>query len=73
MINKPSMDNLEDKVDSVYTLVVMASMRARNINDGAKCLLPDEEYDNYKPISRSLQEIAAGEINYRKNTLKAIK
>lgn len=60
-MNQPSLDQLMHKVDSRYTLVVIAAKRARE-------LTADGEEENAlpsKPVSVALQEIAAGKIHYR--------
>ncbi|WP_041605892.1 DNA-directed RNA polymerase subunit omega [Halothermothrix orenii] len=62
MITYPSMGKLLKKVDSPYTLVILASRRARQLNVGARGLI--EEYKSKKPVSRSLEEIAAGKVTY---------
>ncbi|MDI3546409.1 MAG: DNA-directed polymerase subunit omega [Halanaerobiales bacterium] len=71
MITYPSLDDLMEKVDSPYTLVILAARRARQLNMGAKELL--DEYKSMKPVSMSLEEVAAGKIKYRKNYVKGIK
>ncbi|WP_201721872.1 DNA-directed RNA polymerase subunit omega [Desulfotomaculum copahuensis] len=61
-MNQPSLDLLMKKVDSRYTLVVIAAKRARE-------LTADGEEENTlpsKPVSMALQEIAAGKIKYRR-------
>ena len=73
MINRPSLDQLIDNVDSVYTLVILASKRARQINAGSDTLLDEEEFDNNKIVSRSLKELSEGKIDYRKNNHNTIK
>ncbi len=69
MIDKPSIDQLDEKADSIYTLVIMASQRAKQINDnGTELLLDEDEYINKKPLTRSLQELASGKLEYKKNS-----
>jgi DNA-directed RNA polymerase subunit omega len=65
MITEPSVEKLDDKADSPYTLVILAAKRARHINLTDKELL--DEYKGAKPVSKSLQEIDAGKITYKKN------
>jgi DNA-directed RNA polymerase subunit omega len=60
----PSINLLREKVDSKYTLVSMASKRARDIIDG-KPVLTDSDID--KPISIATKEIAEDQITYRRN------
>lgn len=63
MMNKPSLDELMTRVDSRYTLVVAAAKRAR-------ALIEDEIKTNQplygKPVTLALEEIADGEIVYRR-------
>lgn len=65
MITYPSFDELMNRVDSPYTLVILTARRARQLNDGAAGLLG--EYKSRKPVSKSLEEIASGKISYRRN------
>jgi len=71
LITDPSADMMHDKADSLYTIVILAARRARNLNlDGDDIL---DSYKNRKPVSKSLEEIIAGKLKYEKkskNTLK---
>ncbi|HWR05257.1 DNA-directed RNA polymerase subunit omega [Sporomusa sp.] len=62
MIN-PSLDVLVQKVDSKYTLVVLAAKRAREIMDGKPSLI---ESKSNKPVTIALEEIAQGKITYER-------
>ena len=74
MINKPSVEDLYDKADSVYTLVILASKRARKINNEEKTLLAEsEEPEVKKPVSQGLQEIHHSRVKYKKNRENTIK
>ncbi|MGM0419408.1 MAG: DNA-directed RNA polymerase subunit omega [Bacillota bacterium] len=66
MIARPSLNDLKDKADSPFTVIIMAAKRARNINNGGRQLMPDEKYKGNKPVSRSLEEIQAGKLKYEK-------
>lgn len=57
----PSINLLREKVDSKYTLVAMASKRARDIIDG-KPILADVDID--RPVSIAANEIAEDLITY---------
>lgn len=57
----PSINLLREKVDSKYTLVSMASKRARDIIDG-KPILADVDID--RPVSIAANEIAEDLITY---------
>lgn len=66
-MNKPSLDELMDRVDSRYTLVVVAAKRARMITEIALQQDQDDETKKFsKPVSSALLEMAQGKIQYRK-------
>ena len=54
MVN-PSMDTLLKKVDSKYTLVVLAAKRAREILDGSEVQVAEKSTKN---VTNALAEIA---------------
>lgn len=59
---KPSIEELMPKAENKYTLVVMASKRARNLVKS-----PDAGSDDWiqeKPVSRAFREIAEDLISY---------
>ena len=62
MMSYPSIDSLVKKVDNKYTLVTLAAMRARELNDGAAPLV--EGAEGKKTVSIALQEIDDGKIAY---------
>lgn len=62
MMSYPSIDSLVKKVDNKYTLVTLAAMRARELNDGAAPLV--EGAEGKKTVSIALQEIDNGKITY---------
>ena len=57
-------DCIEKTEDGVFSLIKLASQRARRIANGAETLLEDEEND--KPTVLALREIAEGHLD---NTL----
>jgi len=59
----PSLDVLVTKVDSKYTLVVLAAKRAREIMDGATSLT---ESKSNKQVTIALEEIANDKISYER-------
>jgi DNA-directed RNA polymerase subunit omega len=71
MMNPP-VEDLLDKVDSKFTLVALAAKRARQINsyfnslgDGLGTIVPPQVTSvARKPLSISLEEVAAGKIVY---------
>lgn len=68
MMNQPPMDILRERVDSRYTLVVLAAKRARQILEGAK---PQVEVNSEKPVTIALQEIAADKIIWERTGISA--
>ena len=61
----PSINLLRTKVDSKYTLVAMASKRARDIIDGKPVLVDDPAIN--KPVSIVTEEIAEDKITYSRS------
>ncbi len=69
---EPPVENLLDRVDSKFTLVSLAAMRGRQINsyfnqlgEGLGTIVPPQVTSvSRKPLSISLEEIAAGKITY---------
>ena len=62
MMSYPSIDSLVKKVVNKYSLVTLAAMRARELNDGAAPLV--EGAEGKKTVSIALQEIDDGKITY---------
>ena len=62
MVN-PSMDTLLIKVDSKYTLVVLAAKRAREILDGSEVQVAEKSTKN---VTNALAEIAEDKIGYER-------
>lgn len=58
---EPAIDTLIDKVDSKYTMVIVAARRARQLLVGAKKKI-DTPSD--KPVTIALQEMAADLLRY---------
>ncbi|HEY3425648.1 MAG TPA: DNA-directed RNA polymerase subunit omega [Negativicutes bacterium] len=59
----PSLDLLVNKVDSKYTLVVLAAKRAREIMNGDMSMA---ESKSNKQVTLALEEIAQGKISYER-------
>ncbi|MDF2636066.1 MAG: DNA-directed polymerase subunit omega [Pelosinus sp.] len=59
----PSLDVLVTKVDSKYTLVVLAAKRAREIMDGATTLVDSK---SNKQVTIALEEVAQDKISYER-------
>jgi DNA-directed RNA polymerase subunit omega len=64
MMIKPGISTLSKCVDSRYTLVAMASKRARMIGESGKGLVP---CDSEKAVSIAIHEIAEGKVSYIRN------
>lgn len=64
----PSIDELRQKVDSRYTLVMLAALRAKDIVEG-KPKLTNVDVD--RPISVAVTEIDEGLITYVREEEKA--
>ncbi|MCA1841117.1 MAG: DNA-directed RNA polymerase subunit omega [Actinomycetota bacterium] len=70
----PKIEDLSDKVDSRYTLVVLAAKRARQINsyysqlgEGIRDFVPPQINrlgENAKALSIALEEIAENKFSY---------
>lgn len=66
-MNQVSLDNLMGKVDSRYTLVVVAAKRARMLTERRDSEKNGEEQPvKKKPVTLALEEIMAGRIAYRR-------
>lgn len=73
---EPNIDDLLDKVDSKYSLVILAAKRAREINsyynqlgEGRGEFVPplvETGGLRNKPLSIALEEIAEGKIDYER-------
>ncbi|WP_128894311.1 DNA-directed RNA polymerase subunit omega [Longirhabdus pacifica] len=57
---EPSIDELEQKVGSKYSLVIASSRRARELRDGAVCLLPRTH--SHKFVGMALEELIEDEV-----------
>lgn len=66
MMLYPSINLLKTKVDSRYTLVIMASKRARDLVDGKPKLTLEE---SNKPVSIATYEISDDLISYKRTDL----
>lgn len=58
----PSADLLEEKVDSRFTLVVLAARRAKQLREGAPRLI---DTPSTNPLTIALEEIAAGKVTFQ--------
>ncbi|MER1954259.1 MAG: DNA-directed RNA polymerase subunit omega [Desemzia incerta] len=60
MMLDPSIDALLEKIDSKYSLVIVSSKRAYELDDKAMPML--EDYKSYKNVGKALEEIASGDL-----------
>ncbi len=61
MLLYPSVNKLQEKTDSRYTLVILAAKRARDLIDGKPALT---EEVSERPVSQAAKEIAEDLITY---------
>ena len=66
-MERVDMEKLRDKVGGVYKLVILASKRTRELNDGSPKLV---ETDSKKLTTIALEEIVAGKICYKQKGSK---
>jgi len=63
MLLHPPIDEIKQKADSRYTLVIMAAKRARDLVADKPALV---DIENNVPISIAAEEIVQDEITYRR-------
>ena len=63
-VNKPAIDELCEKVDCRYTLVVESAKRARELVGGAQPMIDPKDK---KPVSIAVDEINRGLLSYHRN------
>ncbi len=56
----PSIDKLLSQVDSRYSLAVLASKRAHELESGSPAAL--DHFKSQKAVGQALEEIAAGKV-----------
>jgi DNA-directed RNA polymerase omega subunit len=59
----PAIDKLLDKMHSIYKLVILASRRTIELDDGAQKLVDAPAY--FKPANIAMKEIMEGKITYK--------
>lgn len=64
---KPSLDQLVEKVDSKYTLVILSARRGRDIQDGKHKQVDSR---SNKPVTVALEEIVANKLVYERPKVK---
>jgi len=63
------LEDLMDKVDSKYRLVIIAAKRSRQLNQGTA---PTIQSKGYKPTYIALEEMAAGKVEYTATPLEEV-
>jgi len=61
MLLYPSVNTLNEKTDSRYSLVILAAKRARDLVDGKRAITEEE---SERPVSQAAKEIAQDLITY---------
>ena len=64
----PDINDLMDKVDSRYTLVVATAKRARQLVDGAGKMT---KFNSDKAVTLAIHEIAEGKVSYTREPTEA--
>lgn len=62
-MNAPTLDELMEKVDSRYTLVVVTAKRARVLTERGPAKADEA---SVKPVTAALKEIAHNKIGYKR-------
>lgn len=65
MILYPSVDALLERVDSRYSLILLASKRAHELDASASPMLEESEYKSVKNVGRALEEVVAGKLRIK--------
>lgn len=60
MMLKPSIDSLLDRVNSKYSLVILASKRAHELDAQAQPTM--DSFESVKSVGQALEEIEAGNV-----------
>ncbi len=58
---RPSLEELTERVESKYGLVIVAAKRARKLKEGDP---PMVDIDSTNPVSIALEEIATGRVRF---------
>ncbi|MGI5882705.1 MAG: DNA-directed RNA polymerase subunit omega [Dethiobacteria bacterium] len=60
----PSIDEMLKKVDSRYSLVIMAAKRARKLRE--QQVLRDNAGNSFKEVSSALEDVVSGKITFER-------
>ncbi|HLR62173.1 MAG TPA: DNA-directed RNA polymerase subunit omega [Lentibacillus sp.] len=66
MMLEPSIDDLQTKIKSKYTLVTIAAKRARQIRETEKVLVDDPQSNKY--VGQALEEIMAEKLYVKEDS-----
>lgn len=58
----PSIDTLLEQIDSKYSLVILSSKRAYELDEGAQPVIEPDKFVSVKNVGRALEEIADGDV-----------
>lgn len=61
MLLYPSQDDLLKKIDSKYSLVILAAKRAKHLHDNQSAAML-ETYQSDKNVGKALEEIKSGDL-----------
>jgi DNA-directed RNA polymerase subunit omega len=61
MLLYPSQDDLLKKIDSKYSLVILAAKRAKHLHDNPSAAML-ETYQSDKNVGKALEEIKSGDL-----------
>lgn len=61
MLLYPSQDDLLKKIDSKYSLVILAAKRAKELHDNEESEMMDN-YESNKNVGKALEEIKSGDL-----------
>lgn len=60
---KPSLDQLVERVDAKYTLVIISARRARDLQAGMSKMVDSR---SNKPVTIALEELVAGKLFFER-------
>lgn len=67
MMLYPSIDKLNEEIPSNYSLIILASKRAHQMQEYNNYLLDEDDYKSVKPVGKALEEVAAGQLQMNDN------
>lgn len=66
MMLEPSIDSLQEKINSKYTLVTLSARRAREIQETGRVLVENPTSVRY--VGKALEEIQAGKLTVKQDS-----